>query len=95
MWASEVNCEAMDYRSLRREYGRDLQLIGGLDLDALRQGKEAIRREIMEKVPPLLAEGGYIPVADGRIREDVTFENYSYYRRLLEDVCETAYRNPR
>lgn len=90
LWASEVNCEAMDYRSLRREYGQDLQLIGGLDLDSLRRGKEAIRREILEKVPPLLAEGGYIPLADGRIREDVTLENYLYYRQLLEEVSRSA-----
>jgi len=90
LWASEVNCEAMDYRSLRREYGRDLQLIGGLDLDSLRRGKEAIRKEILEKVPPLLADGGYIPLADGRIREDVAFEDYLYFRQLLEEVSGRA-----
>ncbi len=88
LWACEVNVEAMDYRELRREFGRDLRLIGGIDLDALRHGKEAIMREIEEKVPPLLADGGYVPVADGRIREDVPFENYVYYRRLLETVTQ-------
>jgi uroporphyrinogen decarboxylase len=86
LWACEVNVNAMDYRDIRREFGRDLRLIGGIDLDALRHGKEAIRREIEEKVPPLLAEGGYVPLADGRVREDVPFENYVYYRRLLERV---------
>jgi hypothetical protein len=63
-----------------------LRLIGGIDLDALRFGPEAIRREVEEKVPPLLADGGYIPLADGRVREDVTFENYAFYRRLLEKL---------
>jgi hypothetical protein len=52
----------------------------------LRQDKDAIRREIEERVPPLLAEGGYIPLADGRIRADIPFDNYVYYRRLLEKV---------
>jgi hypothetical protein len=89
LWACEVNAEAMDYRDIRREFGRDLRLIGGIDLDALRHGREAIRREIEEKVPPLLAGGGYVPVADGRIREDVSFENYTYYRRLLEMKTQT------
>jgi hypothetical protein len=79
----------MDYRHLRREFGHELRLIGGIDLDALREGKTAIRREIEEKVPPLLADGGYIPLADGRVREDVTFENYSYYRQLLKQVIES------
>jgi hypothetical protein len=88
LWACEVNIETMDYRSLRREFGRDLRLIGGIDLDALRENKDAIRREIEEKVPPLIAAGGYIPLADGRVRQDVPFENYVYYRRLLEKVTQ-------
>jgi hypothetical protein len=86
LWACEVNIEAMDYRDLRREFGRGLRLIGGIDLDALRRDREAIRREVEEKVPPLLADGGYVPLADGRIRADVPFENYVFYRQLLEKV---------
>ena len=88
LWACEVNIEAMDYRDLRTEFGRDLRLIGGIDLDALRLGKDAIRREVEEKVPPLIADGGYVPLADGRVREDVAFEDYAYYRRLLEEVTQ-------
>jgi uroporphyrinogen decarboxylase len=88
LWSSESNMEAMDYRDLRREFGRNLRLIGGIDLDALRRGKDAINREVQEKVPPLLEQGGYIPLADGRVREDVSFENYSYYRYLLEKVTQ-------
>jgi uroporphyrinogen decarboxylase len=86
LWACEVNIEAMDYRSLRAEFGRDLRLIGGIDLDALRFGKEAIDREIKAKVPALLQQGGYVPLADGRVREDVSFENYFYYRQLLQEI---------
>ncbi len=86
LWACEVNIDAMDYRGIRREFGHDLGLIGGIDLDVLHRDKEGIRREIEEKVPPLLADGGYIPLSDGRVREDVPFENYAYYRRLLEQI---------
>jgi uroporphyrinogen decarboxylase len=86
LWACEVNVAAMDYRDLRREFGRDLRLIGGIDIDALRRGKAAIRREVEEKVPPLLAEGGYVPLADGRVREEVPYDHYVYYRRLLAEV---------
>ena len=88
LWACEVHIEAMDYRSLRKEFGRDLRLIGGIDLDALRKGQAAIRQEIEEKVPPLIEDGGFIPLADGRVRADVPFENYAYYRRILEDVTQ-------
>ena len=86
LWACETNAEAMDYRSLRQEFGKELRLIGGIDLDVLREGKEAIRREVELKVPPLLEQGGYVPLADGRVREDIPFENYVYYRELLEKV---------
>lgn len=89
LWACETNVEAMDYRDLRKEFGKDLRLIGGIDLDALRKDKDAIRREIEDKVPSLIAEGGYIPLADGRIRKEIPFENYVYYRQLLEQVTKT------
>jgi len=39
---------------------------------------------------PLLADGGYIPLADGRVRENVPFERYAYYRRLLERVVQVG-----
>ena len=88
LWACEVNIQAMDYRDLRREFGRDLRLIGGIDLDALRHDKERIRYEMEEKVQPLVADGGFIPLADGRVREDVPLENYLYYRHLLEKMTQ-------
>jgi uroporphyrinogen decarboxylase len=88
LWACEVNAEAMDYRLLRQEFGKSLRLIGGIDLDVLREGKDAIRREVEEKVPPLLEQGGYVPLADGRVRADIPFENYVYYRELLERVTK-------
>ena len=86
LWACETNIETMNYLDLRKEFGKDLRLIGGIDLDVLRQDKETIRCEIEAKVPPLIAEGGYIPLADGRIRKDILFENYIYYRQLLKQV---------
>ncbi len=83
LWACEVNIDAMNYRSLRNEFGRELRLIGGIDLDALRQGKDKIKQEVLANVPDLLASGGYVPLADGRVREDIPYENYVYYRELL------------
>jgi hypothetical protein len=76
----------MDYRDLRREFGRDLRLVGGIDLDVLRQDKDAIRREVEEKVPALLADGDFIPMLDGRVCGDIPFENYIYYKSLLEKL---------
>jgi hypothetical protein len=88
LWACEVPQKEMDYRELRREFGRDLRLIGGIDLDTLRLDKESIKREVYEKVPALLADGGFIPLADGRVRKDIPLDNYLYYRRLFEEVTQ-------
>jgi Uroporphyrinogen decarboxylase (URO-D) len=88
LWACEVPQKDMDYRDLRREFGRDLRLIGGIDLDVLRLDKESIKREVYEKVPPLLADGGFIPLADGRVRKDIPLENYLHYRHLFKEVTQ-------
>jgi len=87
LWVVEVRALEMNYPRLRSEFGRDLRLIGGLDLDVLREDKESIQRELEEKVPLLLEQGGYAPLLDGRVREDVSWENYCYYRELLEQLC--------
>ncbi len=85
LWACEVEQSVMNYPALRREFGRDLKLIGGIDLDALREGKDAIKRA-MDDIAPLVADGGFIPLADGRVRPDVPYENYVYYRELLREI---------
>lgn len=92
LWACETEPQAMDYIQLRKEFGRDLRLIGGIDVDCLRQNKHEILAAVMGTVPVLLEEGGYIPLADGRVREEVTFENYLYYRNLLESITGGIHR---
>jgi uroporphyrinogen decarboxylase len=86
LWACEAETKSMDYLAIRRQFGRDLRLIGGIDLDALLADETVIRREMEAKVPALLAQGGYIPLADGRVRENTPFANYAFYRRLLESL---------
>ncbi|NCO38814.1 MAG: hypothetical protein AUJ96_16835 [Armatimonadetes bacterium CG2_30_66_41] len=90
LWACEAETRAMDYRSIRAEFGRDLRLIGGIDLDVLLRSKEEVEQEIRTKAPPLLADGGYLPLADGRVRKNVPFEHYRFYRELLAEVATTA-----
>ena len=86
LWAYEAESKAMDYQDLRREFGRDLRLMGESIWMPSDRAKRPIRREVEEKVPPLLAEGGYIPMLDGRVRVDIPFNNYSFYKRLLENM---------
>jgi hypothetical protein len=87
LWAMEAEGQAMDYRRLRQRYGSRLGLIGGIDLDVLLRDPAAIDRELEEKVPALLAQGRYIPLADGRVRSNMPLANYLHYRRRLAQLC--------
>jgi len=86
LWAMETETNDMNYRSIRKEFGRDLGLIGGIDLDRLLLGPRATKDELERNAVPLLEDGGYIPLADGRIRSTMSFENYRTYRRMLEGM---------
>jgi len=90
LWACEVEQKVMNYPALRAEFGRDLKLVGGIDLDALREDKTAIRQAV-EMVRPLVADGGFIPLADGRVRAEVSYENYAYYRELLSEITSFSH----
>ena len=68
----------MNVVELRREYGHDLLMTGGIDKRVLVQGKDAIDAELEAKVP-LAHEGGYIPHIDHAIPHDVPYENFAYY----------------
>ena len=76
-----------DILGIRRKYGRDLILFGGIDKRALSRGRAAIDAELEGKVAPLLAQGGYFPlVLDHYAPPDVSFEDYMHYRIRLKSL---------
>jgi hypothetical protein len=76
-----------DAVALRKEYGKDLIIGGTIDKRALLKGKEAIKEEVMSKVPFLLEKGGYFPSIDHCVPPDITFENYCYYINTIREVA--------
>lgn len=74
-----------DPRKLRAEYGSALLMMGGFDKHILAKGPEAIDAEI-ERLTPLVEEGGYIPFCDHRVPPDVTLANYVHYCRRAREV---------
>jgi len=86
VWPLEVAAHN-DAVALRKKYGKNLILGGNIDKRALAKGKEAIREEVMSKVPFLLEQGGYFPTVDHNVPPDVTFENYCYYINLIREVA--------
>ena len=85
VWPLEIQSN-MDPVALRKQYGNDLCMIGGIDKKALARDKQAIRDEVMSKVPWLIERGGYLPQADHSIPPDVPWENYEYFMELLGEV---------
>ena len=82
-----VECAAdMDPLVLRATYGRELRMIGGLDKRALASGRAAIRAELERKVPPLIADGGYMPRVDHSVGTDISLENFRYYWEVLGEL---------
>ena len=67
-----------DPKWMRDKFGRRVLLAGGVDKTQLAQGKDAIDREI-ERIRPLVEEGGCVPHVDHRCPPDVSYENYLYY----------------
>jgi uroporphyrinogen decarboxylase len=87
LWISNIVSAEMEYSRLRKEYGPDVALIGGIDSTALSRDESAVRRAVMETVPPLLESGRYLPCLDDRPRENTSFPLYRLYRELLAELA--------
>jgi uroporphyrinogen decarboxylase len=68
-----------DMFRLRRDFGREVRLAGGINKRALVLGREAIDREL-ERIAPLLEQGGYVPHLDHLVPPDISLSDYMYYR---------------
>lgn len=82
-----------DMVRLRKRYGRNLILRGGIDKFALCRGRAAIDDELDYRLDPCLMGGGTMFGLDHRIPSEVTIEAYRYYvrglrRRLKLPPCE-------
>jgi uroporphyrinogen decarboxylase len=75
----------MDAGKLRDEYGQSIVMWGNVDKRALAKGKEAIDAEI-ERLAPVVAKGGFIPLVDHGVPEDISYENYCYYLERRKQI---------
>jgi uroporphyrinogen decarboxylase len=81
LWPFEV-AAGMDVVSIRREYGRDLVIIGGIDKRAVAAGGEMMRKEV-DRVMPLVEDGGYLPELDHSAPPDISWQNMCEYMEYL------------
>ena len=71
-----------DINEFRKTFGRNMAFIGGVDKRCIAQGGRTIENEI-ERLKPVIRDGGYIPGCDHGIPDDVSWTNYTMYVKLL------------
>ena len=86
IWPFEV-AAGNDVVAIRKKYGKDLIIGGGIDKRELIKDKESIRKEVMSKVPFLLESGGYFPSVDHEVPPDISLENYLYFINTMREVA--------
>jgi len=69
-----------DAYKIREEFGHQVLLMGYVDKRAIIQGGKAIDKEL-ERLTPLLKDGGYIPLIDHRCPPEISYQTYKEYLR--------------
>ncbi|HOC31049.1 MAG TPA: uroporphyrinogen decarboxylase family protein, partial [Armatimonadota bacterium] len=85
MFPMEVGVWGADPVAYRRKYGKDMRIVGGIGKVLLATTRDAIRKEV-ERLTPLVEEGGFIPTPDHRVPPDVPFDNYLYYLECAREL---------
>ena len=81
-----------DIERIRKKYP-NFGIIGGINKYALLK-KESIDNEL-EKAKRLIGTGGFIPYVDHFVPPDVSWENFEYYRRKLNDIIDVVEVKPK
>jgi len=90
-WPLEA-AAGMDPVKIRKEYGKDLALMGGIDKRALFYDRSTIEKELRKKIIPMLETGGYIPTLDHCFSPEISLENARYYFELKRAIAEGKWR---
>lgn len=85
MFPIEVGVWGADPVAYRKQYGKDLLMIGGVGKRMLAGPLEGISAEI-ERLTPLVDEGGFIPTPDHRVPPDVPLANYQFYLKEIKRI---------
>jgi hypothetical protein len=80
----------MDPVALRKQYGRDLVLAGGLEKQELSKDEKAIDRELETKLPFLLEQGGYFVCLDHMAPPNIPLKNYLYFVRKAKSLARSG-----
>lgn len=74
-----------DIVEFRRRFGRTLAFQGGIDKRAMAAGGEILRLEL-ERIRPVVMDGGYIPSCDHGVPPDISWSNFQDYSLQLAEM---------
>jgi uroporphyrinogen-III decarboxylase len=74
-----------DIVEYRRQFGRKMAFRQGVDKRAIAKGGRVIRAE-MERVRPVVRDGGYIPGCDHGVPPDISWPTFVEYTRILAEM---------
>lgn len=77
-----------DVRKFKKIYGKDLVLVGNIDVRKMCGSKEEIEEEVKSKILVAKENGGYIYHSDHSVPPSVSFENYKYVMELVRKYGE-------
>jgi uroporphyrinogen decarboxylase len=63
-----------------------LVMTGGIDKRIIAQGPPAIDRHLEAILPAMRRRGGYYPTCDHAVPEEVSYQNYLYYRKRCVEL---------
>lgn len=85
MFPIEVGVWGGNLKTLRDKCGPELKGVGGMDKTVLRKDKKAVDEEI-ERLRPLIDEGGYLPCPDHRLMPGTKWELVQYYTDKIKNL---------
>lgn len=85
MFPIEVGTWNASIAPWRKQYGKSLRGVGGMNKTVFARDRAAIDAEI-ERLRPLIALGGYIPCPDHRLAPDAKWDLVKYYCERLRDL---------
>jgi len=84
-----MECAAgMNVVDLRKKFGKELRMLGGISKAALASGKKDIDAELDGKISFAKDQGGYIPSIDHAVPPDISLQNYTYYIEQLRSFWQ-------
>lgn len=75
-----AHCDVLDFR---RKFGNSMAFVGGIDKRLISGGGRALEKYVMDRVPAMFKDGGYIPGCDHGVPPDISWPNFIEFGKLI------------